>query len=172
MDRERADSAAPAAARHSLAAGLRAPRPPSGRFGVASTQSSSAIHRNRRGMAQSLASLGARAPLHPTGRRRAGPASGRGLRRRGQTPATASGSRQRSGAVNGTSGRLATRAGLKTRARGRTRLVGAAVAASATAALVWSATGSAAVTAPHFINVFPSRDFVHIEGYNAGDKVT
>ena len=54
----------------------------------------------------------------------------------------------------------------------RRRLGGLAVAASATAALVWSATGSAAVSAPHFINVFPSRDFVHIEGYNPGDEVT
>jgi len=56
--------------------------------------------------------------------------------------------------------------------RGRTRLAGIAVAASASAALVWSATGNAAVNAPHFINVFPSRDFVHIEGYTPGQRVT
>jgi hypothetical protein len=55
---------------------------------------------------------------------------------------------------------------------GRTRLAGLAVAASATAALAWSAPGNAAVTAPHFINVFPSRDFVHVEGYDPGQRVT
>ena len=46
------------------------------------------------------------------------------------------------------------------------------VAASATAALAFSATGNAAVSAPHFINVFPSRDFVHLEGYNPGQDLT
>ena len=39
-------------------------------------------------------------------------------------------------------------------------------------ALALPATSGAAVSAPHFINVFPSRDFVHIEGYNPGDQVT
>ena len=70
----------------------------------------------------------------------------------------------------GKSGRPARRAGAGA-ARGRTRLAGIAVAASASAALVWSATGNAAVNAPHFINVFPSRDFVHIEGYTPGAQV-
>src|SRR3954452_8383730 len=77
----------------------------------------------------------------------------------------------RSGAVDGTSDRPARRAGGIRSVRGRTRLAGIAVAASASAALIWSATGNAAVTAPHFINVFPSRDFVHIEGYEPGAQV-
>ena len=39
-------------------------------------------------------------------------------------------------------------------------------------ALALPAASGAAVSAPHFINVFPSRDFVHIQGYNPGDQVT
>jgi centrosomal CEP192-like protein/HYDIN/CFA65/VesB family protein len=66
------------------------------------------------------------------------------------------------------------------RARSRRSRVGrsagriAALAGGALAALALAspATSGAAVTAPHFINVFPSRDFVHIEGYTPGDEVT
>jgi len=54
----------------------------------------------------------------------------------------------------------------------RKRFGGVAVAASAAAALAMTATGDAAVTAPHFMNIFPSRDFVHIEGYDPGEQVT
>jgi hypothetical protein len=41
-----------------------------------------------------------------------------------------------------------------------------------TLGLALAGSSGAAVTAPHFINVFPSRDFVHIEGYTPGDTVT
>ena len=72
-------------------------------------------------------------------------------------------------AVSDGESRTATRRALIERILRHKRIAGAGVlAASATAALAFRATGSAAVSAPHFINVFPSRDFVHIEGYNAG----
>src|SRR4051794_29751855 len=52
------------------------------------------------------------------------------------------------------------------------RLASLAVGVPLALALALPATSGAAVGAPHFINVFPSRDFVHIEGYTPGDKVT
>ena len=146
------------------------------RLALVCTQHSSAIHRNRRPVAQSLGSLGAACargkrervppvPVRPFG---SDPTAGGAMRAHGAAEGI---TRRRSGAVAGTSGRPARRAGGIGAVRGRTRLAGIAVAASASAALVWSATGNAAVNAPHFINVFPSRDFVHIEGYTPGAQV-
>src|SRR5690242_6747098 len=79
----------------------------------------------------------------------------------------------RNRAVSDGESRTATRRALIEGMLRRKRTIGAGVlAASATAALAFSATGDAAVSAPHFINVFPSRDFVHLEGYNAGQDLT
>src|SRR3954462_14621920 len=53
----------------------------------------------------------------------------------------------------------------------RARTAGLAAGVATVVALAVPGLASAAVTARHFINVFPSRDFVHIEGYRSGDEV-
>ena len=50
--------------------------------------------------------------------------------------------------------------------RRRTRIAGLLAAVPLAAALALPGVGGAAVTAPHNIGAFPSRDFVHIEGYD------
>src|SRR4051794_14789730 len=57
------------------------------------------------------------------------------------------------------------------RRRGRNRLMGLGAALPAALALALPAAAGAGVTAPHFVNVFPSRDFVHIEGHTPGQDV-
>src|SRR4051794_8589518 len=58
------------------------------------------------------------------------------------------------------------------RSRRRRRVAGLLALAPLAAALALPGVGGAAVTAPHSIGVFPSRDFVHVEGYDPGQHVT